>query len=313
MKTKIKNYDQSFLYGKADYGTELFQYIMKADRIDKSSTGFDEIRYLVKRNQITSCLGALLDKQSVILMLPNKPLPRAFKVFAGKDIREDKNTKVFIDCSEIIKFQNNAYVIKQMDVEKFISYLACALNTIIYHVDPTIILNNSQLINSSTEAFAKLCTNIIDYMRIGGVDNVRSKMLYMSALYYQIGMLKKDDNDTAEQKALKISKLSKREAELIRVQLPEASFENINTFVEAIAKVLRVEGLLKLDNFIDKWLFLYGSGTQFATEIYTAFANLLINAYVGAYLNNQKQIEKIAGRSMVEYCNVLFRIGGEVL
>lgn len=313
MKTKIKNYDQSFLYGKADYGTELFQYIMKADRIDKSSTGFDEIRYLVKRNQITSCLGALLDKQSVILMLPNKPLPRAFKVFAGKDIREDKNTKVFIDCSEIIKFQNNAYVIKQMDVEKFISYLACALNTIIYHVDPTIILNNSQLVNSSTKAFAKLCTNIIDYMRIGGVDNVRSKMLYMSALYYQIGMLKKDDNDTAEQKALKISKLSKREAELIRVQLPEASFENINTFVEAIAKVLRVEGLLKLDNFIDKWLFLYGSGTQFATEIYTAFANLLINAYVGAYLNNQKQIEKIAGRSMVEYCNVLFRVGGEVL
>lgn len=313
MKTKIKNYDQSFLYGKADYGTELFQYIMKADRIDKSSTGFDEIRYLVKRNQITSCLGALLDKQSVILMLPNKPLPRAFKVFAGKDIREDKNTKVFIDCSEIIKFQNNAYVIKQMDVEKFISYLAGALNTIIYHVDPTIILNNSQLVNSSTEAFAKLCTNIIDYMRIGGVDNVRSKMLYMSALYYQIGMLKKDDNDTAEQKALKISKLSKREAELIRVQLPEASFENINTFVEAIAKVLRVEGLLKLDNFIDKWLFLYGSGTQFATEIYTAFANLLINAYVGAYLNNQKQIEKIAGRSMVEYCNVLFRVGGEVL
>lgn len=313
MKTKIKNYDQSFLYGKADYGTELFQYIMKADRIDKSSTGFDEIRYLVKRNQITSCLGALLDKQSVILMLPNKPLPRAFKVFAGKDIREDKNTKVFIDCSEIIKFQNNAYVIKQMDVEKFISYLACALNTIIYHVDPTIILNNSQLVNSSTEAFAKLCTNIIDYMRIGGVDNVRSKMLYMSALYYQIGMLKKDDNDTAERKALKISKLSKREAELIRVQLPEASFENINTFVEAIAKVLRVEGLLKLDNFIDKWLFLYGSGTQFATEIYTAFANLLINAYVGAYLNNQKQIEKIAGRSMVEYCNVLFRVGGEVL
>lgn len=313
MKTKIKNYDQSFLYGKADYGTELFQYIMKADRIDKSSAGFDEIRYLVKRNQITSCLGALLDKQSVILMLPNKPLPRAFKVFAGKDIREDKNTKVFIDFSEIIKFQNNAYVIKQMDVEKFISYLACALNTIIYHVDPTIILNNSQLVNSSTEAFAKLCTNIIDYMRIGGVDNVRSKMLYMSALYYQVGMLKKDDNDTAEQKALKISKLSKREAELIRVQLPEASFENINTFVAAIAKVLRVEGLLKLDNFIDKWLFLYGSGTQFATEIYTAFANLLINAYVGAYLNNQKQIEKIAGRSMVEYCNVLFRVGGEVL
>lgn len=313
MKTQIKNYDQSFLYGKADYGDELFKYIMKADRIDKSSTGFDEIKYLIRRNQITSCLSSLLDKQSLVLMLPAKPLPRAFKVFAGKDIKEDKNTKVFIDCSEIISYKDNTYVIKQMDIDKFISYLACALNTIIYHVDPSILLNNTQIVNSSTEAFAKLCSNIIDYMRIGGVDNIRPKMLYISSLYYQVGILKKDDNDTAEQKAIKISKLSKREAELIRVQMPTTSFDNINTFVEGLAKILRVEGSLKLDNFIDKWLFLYGSGTQFATEIYTAFANLLINAYVGAYLNNQKQIEKIAGRSMVEYCNILFRIGGDVL
>ena len=64
---------------------------------------------------------------------------------------------------------------------------------------------------------------------------------------------------------------------------------------------------------MDKWLLLYGSGTQFATEIYTAFANLLINAYVGAYLNNQKQIETATGRNMVQFCNTLFKLGGEVL
>lgn len=313
MESQIKNYDQSFLYGKADYGKELFQYIMKADRIDKSSKEFEEIKYLIKRNQITSCLSALLDKQSIVLMLPQKPMPRAFKVFAAKDVREDKNTKVFIDCFDLIKLKDNSYVIRNADIEKLISYLACALNTVIYHVEPRYLLNNSQIVNTSTEAFAKLCTNIIDYMRIGGVDNIRSKMLYMASLYYQIGILKKDDNDTAETKAIHISKLSKREAEMIRVQLPASSFENINVFVEGIAKVLRVEGSLKLDNFMDKWLFLYGSGTQFATEMYTAFGNLLINAYVGAYLNNQKQIEKIAGRSMVEFCNTLFRIGGEVL
>ena len=102
MESQIKNYDQSFLYGKADYGKELFQYIMKADRIDKSSKEFEEIKYLIKRNQITSCLSALLDKQSIVLMLPQKPMPRAFKVFAAKDVREDKNTKVFIECFDFI-------------------------------------------------------------------------------------------------------------------------------------------------------------------------------------------------------------------
>ena len=32
---------------------------------------------------------------------------------------------------------------------------------------------------------------------------------------------------------------------------------------------------------------------------------MLIYAYVGAYLNNQKTIEKITGRNMVDYVNTL--------
>ena len=313
MKIEIKNYDSSFLYSKASYGKMLYEYIIKSERIDKNSQEFDDIKYIIKRNQITSCLSSLLDRESIILTLPTKPMPRAFKVVAMKDVKEDKATKVFIDCSEVIKYNNGSYTIRNSDINKMISYLACALNTLIYHAKPSIILNNNQLITSSTTAFAKLCTNIIDYMRIGGVDNIRSKVLYLSSLYYQVGILLRDDNDSADQRAKKISSLSIREAQMLRVQAPTSCFENINTFVECLAKVLKVEGTLKIDNFIDKWILLYGSGTQFATEIYTAFANLLINAYVGAYLNNQKQIETATGRNMVEFCNTLFKIGGEVL
>lgn len=313
MKIEIKNYDSSFLYGKASYGKMLYEYIIKSERIDKSSSEFDDIKYIIKRNQITSCLSSLLERESIVLTLPAKPMPRAFKIVAMKDVKEDKSTKVFIDCSEVIKYQNGSYTMRNNDINKMISYLACALNTLIYHAKPSIILNNNQMITSSTTAFAKLCTNIIDYMRIGGVDNIRSKVLYLSALYYQVGILLKDDNETADQKAKKISTISMREAQLLRVQAPTSCFENIDTFVTCLAKVLKVENSLKIENFIDKWILLYGSGTQFATEIYTAFANLLINAYVGAYLNNQKQIETATGRNMVEYCNTLFKIGGEVL
>lgn len=313
MNVQIKNYNDSFLYGKANYRSDLYQYIIKAERIDKSHPGFDQIRYLIRRNQTTSCLGSLIDKNSIVLTMPLKPMSRAFKVLAAKDIKEDCSTKVFIDVSGLITFVNNEYTIKNTNVEIFISYLACALNTLIYHTDPKIIINNSQLMLTSTEAFAKLCTNIIDYMRIGSVDNIRPKMMYISSLYYQIGMLLNNNSDSVQQKAMKISKLSQREADIIQTIVVEDDYKNIDTFVKAIAKLLKVDSLLKVENFIDKWILLYGSGTQFACEIYTAFANLLINAYVGAYVNNQKQIEKISGRSMVEYCNILFRIGGDLL
>lgn len=310
---KIKNYDSSYLYSMANYGQDLYQYIVGAKRVDKTQPGFDNIRYLVKRNQTSSCLSSLVDRDSIVFMIPNKPVSRAFKVLAAKDVRmTNKDTKVFIDVSDIIKLENDEYTIKNADVEKLISYLACALNTLIYHVDPTTILNNTTMVSSSTECFAKLGANIIDYMRIGGVDNIRAKMMFLCAMYYQVGILLKEDDTATSQRAMKISGLSQREADLIRVQVPEASFENIKTFVEAMAKVLR-EPNLKLENFIDKWIFLYGSGSQFGTELYTAFANMIIHSYVGAYLVNQKQIEKIAGRNMVEYCTTLFKIGGDLL
>ena len=47
MKFEIKNYDSSFLYGKANYGKVLYEYIIKAERIDKNSEAFENIRYIV--------------------------------------------------------------------------------------------------------------------------------------------------------------------------------------------------------------------------------------------------------------------------
>ena len=79
---------------------------------------------------------------------------------------------------------------------------------------------------------------------------------------------------------------------MIEYQLDKDSFTNIKNFVDTIARILKVNAL-KVDNFIEKWVFLYKSGTQFATEYYPAFSSMLTNAYHGAYINNQKTIEKV--------------------
>lgn len=309
---KVKNFDSSFLYGMGDYKKKIYEYLIKSERVDKTSPAFDDIRYLVKKNQYTSSLSVLLDKPTVILMMPAEPLPRALKVIAARDIKDDGQTKVFIDVSEIVTFTGGSYVIKNKDLDIFISYLVNAMNTLLYYTRPQLLLNNTTMDAAGTSAFAKLVCNIIDYLRIGGVENVRGKVLYMAAMYYQVGILLKPDTDSIYQKAIRIAKISKKEADLIDVQAPLAAYENINTFVAAIAKVIKVDSL-RLDIFIDKWIYLYGSGTQFATELYIAFANMLTNAYVGAYLNNQKQIEKFVGRDMADFTNTLFRIGRELM
>ena len=58
---------------------------------------------------------------------------------------------------------------------------------------------------------------------------------------------------------------------------------------------------------------IYGTGTVFALEIFPAFASMLTDAYVGAYLNNQKTIEKITNTSMIEFTKTLLSIGAELV
>ena len=93
--------------------------------------------------------------------------------------------------------------------------------------------------------------------------------------------------------------------------LPSDTFKDINCFIKAISIVIKAESL-KLDNFVERWIFLYHSGTQFGLELYPAFSSMITNAYSGAYLNNQKLIEKLCGRDMVDYTTALLRIGDEL-
>ena len=70
---------------------------------------------------------------------------------------------------------------------------------------------------------------------------------------------------------------------------------------------------MKLDNFVEKWIFLYKTGTQFALELFPAFATMMTNAFHGAYINNQKTIEKVVGNTLVSYTKNVIAKGGTLV
>lgn len=314
MKNSVKTYADIYLYGQSDYEKKWMDYFIKSTILDKNSDLYESIRYEVKRMQSTSVLLKTLESDNVVLLYGEVALPRAFKVFAAKDIkRGDNKTRVFIDMTDLLKTDrstgNKTFDVKQ--VNTLTSYLISALCNLIYYADANKLINNTKLLDKGTACFAELFTHVIDYLRLGGVDRLREKCLYLSALYYQLVILNKEYSSSIEARAKKISRLSDRDIQMLNVQLPDDTFTNINTFIAAIAKVIRADGL-RLDNFVEKWIFLYHSGTQFALELYPAFSTMITNAYAGAYLNNQKLIEKLCGRDMVDYTVALLNIGDEL-
>ena len=140
---------------------------------------------------------------------------------------------------------------------------------------------------------------------------MREKVEYMSSIYFQTCVCGRVYSESIERRAKIISGISSKDIEVIDIKLDGTAYKNIDTFIQAVAKIINAEGL-KLDNFVEKWVMLFGSGTQFAMEYFPAFSKMITDTYIGAYLNNQKTIEKVVGRDIVTYSTNLFRIGEDL-
>lgn len=305
-----KTFVNTYLYNKAglQYEKKLFDFVMKAEQINKLDPSFEEIKYEVKRRQVGNSLVKILESKNVILLTQEVPLPKAFKVFVAKDVKGDGKMKVFIDC-DCIKLIEGKYKCSNVDI--LIAYLVNAMNSLIYYMDPKRLVMREEIIKNGGKAFASMFTYIVDYLyKISTTPSVRDKCLYLSAMYYQRNLLLKEPTDSLKTVCRNISGISEREEEILLLQLSNDAFHNINFFIENIAKVLKIPKLT-LEVFLEKWLFLYGTGTQFALELYPSFASMLTNVYVGCYLNNQKTIEKVIGRDMVTFSTAILRVGAD--
>ena len=277
------------------------------------------IKYEVKRRQVSSALVKVLESKDVVLLAADagtKPLPKAFKVFCAKDIKGPKKDKmkVFIDCSNIIRKDENSgrYVCNRSNIDIFVSYLVSAMITFIYYADEDRIANNAKVMQIGAQGFANLFTHVVDYVcKISSMPSQKNKCMYLAALYYLGNLLGKDYTSEGNRRiAKKISGLSDREAGMIDIQIKKESMMNIKFFVEAVSIILHLNKLT-LDVVVEKWMQVYGTGTVFALEMFPAFASMITDSYVGAYLNNQKTIEKIAGTTMPDLTKALLTIGAE--
>lgn len=308
-KSLSKTYASTYLYNKANYEKSLVNFIMTAEEINKEDETFKDIKFDVKRRQVDNCLIKVLESNNVKLMIHPMPLPKAFKVFAASDIKTDKKMKVFIDCSDIIRNIDGSYKCNNVDI--LIAHLVSAINNLIYYADPKRIIMRKEVIDSGARSFSALFTYIIDYIyKISNTPTIKSKCQYLSARYYMECILQKDFTDSLKSTCRNISSLTEREEEILNLQTDEDMFINIKNFIEKMALILKLPDI-SVELILEKWLYLYGTGTQFALEIFPAFATMMTNCYVGCYLNNQKTIEKITGRNMADFTKIMLRIGSE--
>ena len=311
-----KNFSDTFLYRKyPEYDKKLFQFIMNADRIDTRSEEFEDVLYDVKRRKISDAITKVLTSPNTIIGIqPGKALPKALKVFVAKDVKEDKQEKVFIDASDCIFLKNGKYICNHPDW--VISYAINAMVSLVYAKMPNKFTNNASIVKDGGEAFVKCFSYILDRIyKISTIQQLRKRVEYAAALYYQINLLDKDFtkyNDSIRATAMRIADVDNKDAQIVDIMLEESDFLDINHFIDALNRIFKFKDLT-YTVIIDKWMQAFGTGTVFALEFFPAFSMMMTNTYVGGYIDQQMTIEKVTGQSMVKFVKTILEIGAGVV
>ena len=298
---KIKTYADCYLYNKyPKYNSMIFDALMTDDFIDKASVEFNEnVLVDIKRARVNSHILQVLTSPRTVLYYPAKPLPTFFKVLVAKDPRSTKKEKkLFIDCTSAIFRSKNGW---RTNLEVLLGHLISGYNHIVYN-SGFISVNLAQL---EALNFAKLFTYVIDYIaKISVSEANRDKCIYLASRYYEEGVAGVD-TDRARKIAQQNANITdiKENTYQFTIKDPEA-FTNIKSFIKLIRDTFKIDNLT-LDIVVEKWMFLFNPSTVFALEYVPAFNAMMTDAYIGAYINNQKTIEKICGKSMIEYSKKL--------
>lgn len=306
--------NNSYIYNKfPQYEKTLFMALNNANVVDKDSESFNDIKYEVKKRQISNNLIKVLESPSVVLLYEiGVALPKQFKVFVAKDIKHGSNVhKVYIDCSNLIYTNGGEYRFTNpgKSIEILIAYLVEAMSCLLYYKDEKRIMHHSDIMKYGADCFAKLFSSVVDYIyKISVNGNTKARCMYLAAMYYLVNILGNEINDGCRRIAKNISGLSDREEEIIEMQITQNTFANIKTFVESCGDILKLNNMT-LDIIVDKWMKLYGVGTVLALELFTCFAGMISAVYIGCYINQQKAIEKICGRSMIEFTKAILLAG----
>lgn len=313
-KFERKTFGNSYLFNldKTNFdkiNRKLAEYIIKAERIDKTSEAFAGIIEETKRFQSTSVLYSILMNNKIVLCINETgELPASFKVYEAKDIRFKDGTKVFIDCTGLIKLTNGYFTCKKIDV--FFTYLYEALNILLYSEQPQKYMTNSAISISAAECYVSLFNYVIDYLRIIGYAQSKAKISYLTSLFFLHNMMGKDIDTYTKNLAGKIAKLSNIETRGFELYYKEEDFNTIDTFITMIADTFKLKGF-NTEVFIGQWIYSFGKGTEYACELYTSFANMMIGAYCGAYVVHQKTIEKCCGAAMVSMVTAINKLASE--
>lgn len=300
----VKKLSECYIYSSrmTGYREIMLSAIKDAERMTKNTQEFvDDVLNEVKRTRFPQYSVKILSSKNTVLLKPKEGLPKIVKVFVAKDPKDRNKVKAFIDCTNVINQNDNThrYNIK---TDTLLAYIASAKTNMVYFNIDGAFTKNSTYMLEGARIYAKLFTHVIDYIaNITVIPGNRDKMMYYAAKFFLINVMQLKPTDTrVNDIAAKAAGLKDTETRVFDIVTEDDDFSTLPLFIDLIKVTFKLPSL-DLMVILEKWMFLYGSGTVLGIEFLPAFITIITDAYLKTYLNNQNTIEKVIGKDLVAF------------
>lgn len=213
--------------------------------------------------------------------------PKGFNVINTGNI-------VFIDCSNIVYKNLNTGKFECREESILLHHIYTALTSYTINKYPTSFLRKGEFIMYSTKIFVDMFAYTYEFIyKLSANLYSYDKLKYMAGIYFQINHLGLSYQD-ASKNSIKISDIGQTMASIVDMKIKPEFMENgFMKFFTSIKDIIEVRKDVDIQLFTQKWMSLYGEGSQFALELLLPFLDLITSVSDNIYLFNKNTIEKV--------------------
>lgn len=300
-RLKAKTYSDCYMYRNNVYIYEksIKQYMSKSEILDKNSDYFIGIMNGFKLTY-PRWLYKFINSDKLLFLIPDRqtPVNKAFNTFACTKKQGDKTKTVVLVNAQLLQkhIKSGKFVLASTTESIMQGYCVSAFTAYHYLTNPTLFTNNSVIVNIGAEIYARLFLFVLNYLyKVQSIPKLVAEIEIMTKVYYYYNLLNMS-MEKSIQLASRKSTLSSLEIEVLNLDDKDL-YKDISTFVTEGLANMRTMEKLTFSLFMEKWIQLFGTGTEFATELLPPFLTMLTNQYVSSYASNINSIQNIIGHS----------------
>ena len=213
--------------------------------------------------------------------------PKGFNVINTGNI-------IFIDCSNILYKNPNTGKFECREESILLHHIYTALTSYTINKYPSAFLRKGEFIMYSTKIFVDMFAYTYEFIyKLSANLYSYDKLKYIAGIFFQVNHLGLSYQE-ASKNSIKISGIEQNVASVVDMKVnPEVMENGFLKFFTSIKDIIEVRKDVDIQIFTQKWMSLYGEGSQFALELLLPFLDLVTSVSDNVYIFNKNAIEKV--------------------